>query len=106
MAGFRDFTLEKYLLILTENGFTVPVFVQEKNGKDVTRKLSKVYSSGTYLSCDIDSSPKIMNNVMCIWIETYKSLSNGNRDIIVYGVSVINVFTGKSSMFQHETSFF
>lgn len=106
MAGFRDFTLEKYLLILCDNGFTVPVFVQEKNGKDVTRKLSKVYSSGTYLSCDTDSSPKIMNHVMCIWLETYKSSSNGNRDIIVYGVSVVNSFTGKSSIFQHETSFF
>jgi DNA mismatch repair protein MutS len=106
MAGFRDFTLEKYILILTENGFTVPVFVQEKNGKDVTRKLSKVYSSGTYMPYDIDSSPKITNYIMCIWLETYKSLSSGSRDVIVYGVSVVNIFTGKSSMFQHETSYF
>jgi DNA mismatch repair protein MutS len=43
---------------------------------------------------------------MCIWLETFKQLSNGSRDIIVYGVSVINIFTGKSSMFQHETSFY
>lgn len=106
MAGFRDFTLEKYLSILTENGFTVPVFVQEKNGKEVLRKLSKVYSSGTYISCDNDSSPRMTNYTMCIWLETFKQLSNGSRDIIVYGVSVINIFTGKSSMFQHETSFF
>jgi DNA mismatch repair protein MutS len=106
MAGFRDFTLEKYLLILTDNGFTIPVFVQEKNGKEVTRILSKVYSSGTYLSCETDSSPIITNYTMCIWLETFTHLPNGSRDIIVYGVSVINIFTGKSSMFQYETSFF
>ena len=106
MAGFRDFTLEKYLSILTENGFTVPVFIQEKNGKEVLRILSKVYSSGTYISCDNDSSPRMTNYTMCIWLETFKSITNGSRDIIVYGVSVINIFTGKSSMFQHETSFY
>jgi DNA mismatch repair protein MutS len=106
MAGFRDFTLEKYLSILTENGFTIPVFIQEKNGKDVVRKLSKVYSSGTYISCETDSSPRMTNYTMCIWLETFKQLSNGSRDIIVYGVSVINIFTGKSSMFQYETSFY
>jgi len=104
MAGFRDFTLDKYLLKLSENGYTAPVIIQEKNGKEIVRKLSRVYSPGTYLSCDTDSSPQITNHIMCIWIETYKS--NTARDNIVYGVSVINIFTGKSSMFQHETQFF
>jgi len=105
MAGFRDFTIDKYLLKLTEAGYTIPVFVQEKDGKDVTRKLHRVFSAGTYISCDTDSSPQITNNVMCIWIETYKSM-NQVRDTIVYGVSVANVFTGKTSMFQYETQFF
>jgi len=106
MAGFRDFTLDKYLLKLSENGFTVPVIVQEKNGKDIKRVLSRVYSPGTFLSCDTDSSPQITNHIMCIWLETYKPAKLGGRDTLVYGVSVINIFTGKSSMFQHETSFF
>jgi DNA mismatch repair protein MutS len=106
MAGFRDFTIDKYLQVLTENGWTAPVIVQEKNGKEVTRKLSQVYSPGTYLSCDTDSSPKITNHIMCIWLETHKCTGKGTRDIIVYGVSVVNIFTGKSSMFQHETPFF
>jgi DNA mismatch repair protein MutS len=105
MAGFRDFTLDKYLLKLTESGYTVPVFIQEKNEKTVTRKLHHVYSTGTYISCDTDSSPQITNNIMCIWLETYKTLSQA-RDTVVYGVSVANIFTGKTSMFQHETQFF
>lgn len=106
MAGFRDFTLDKYLLKLSESGFTVPVIVQEKNGKDIKRVLSRVYSPGTFLSCDTDSSPQITNHIMCIWLETYKPAKSGGRDTLVYGVSVINIFTGKSSMFQHETPFF
>lgn len=106
MAGFRDFTLDKYLLKLSESGFTVPVIVQEKNGKDIKRVLSRVYSPGTFLSCDTDSSPQITNHIMCIWLETYKPAKTGGRETLVYGVSVINIFTGKSSMFQHETPFF
>jgi DNA mismatch repair protein MutS len=105
MAGFRDFTVDKYLLKLTESGYSVPVFIQEKNGKDVTRKLHRVFSTGTYISCDTDSSPQITNNIMCIWLETYKSIGK-TRDNIVYGVSVANIFTGKTSMFQYETQFF
>jgi len=106
MSGFRDFSLDKYLQILTDAGYTVPVIIQEKNGNEIIRKLNQVYSPGTYLSCDTDSLKKITNNIMCIWIDTFKPLHNLNRDFIVYGVSVINIFTGKSYMFQYETPFF
>lgn len=112
MAGFRDFTLEKYLARLTDNGYTAVVYVQEKRGKDIQRVLDKVYSPGTYVSCDTDSSPIISNYIMCIWLETYKSMrykSNPgilSRDTLVYGVSVINIFTGESSIFQHETPYY
>jgi len=112
MAGFRDFTIDKYLAKLTDYGYTVAVYVQEKNGKEVSRKLNKVYSAGTYISCDTDSSPVITNNIMCIWFDVYKPFStttnNGlakTKETIVYGVSVVNIFTGKSSIFQHETPF-
>lgn len=106
MAGFRDYSLDKYLPKLTDAGYTVPVYIQEKNGKDVTRKLDRIYSTGTYLACDTDSSPIMTNNIMCIWLELHKSVSTKNRDTIVYGVSVVNIFTGKSSMFQYETPFY
>lgn len=112
MAGFRDFTLDKYLSRLTDNGYTAVVYVQEKRGKDIHRVLDKVYSPGTYVSCDTDSSPVISNYIMCVWLETYKSMryktSPGllSRDTLVYGVSVVNIFTGESSMFQHETPYY
>ncbi len=100
MAGFRDFTIDKYLSKLTESGYTVPVYIQEKNGTDIKRRLDKVYSAGTYVSCETDSLPKISNYIMCIWFEIYKPFNKALnlKDTIVYGVSVVDIFTGKSSM--------
>jgi DNA mismatch repair protein MutS len=106
MAGFRDYTLNKYLAKLTEAGYTVPVFNQVKSGKTITRKLENIYSPGTYISFETDSSPRMTNNIMCIWIECFNHGRNNTRDTIVYGVAVTNIFTGKSNIFQHETTFY
>ena len=109
MAGFRDFTIDKYLLKLTDAGYTIPVFIQEKMGNKVTRKLDRIYSVGTYMSCETDSSPNISNNVMCVWVDTFKPFArtlNTTRDTIVVGVAVINIFTGKTYIFQYETTYY
>ena len=106
MAGFRDYTLEKYIQKLSENGYTSVVYVQEKDGKNVTRKFHSVYSAGTYISYDNDSSPQTTNNIMCIWIEKYKSFIQTTNENIVCGVSVANIFTGKSSIFEYQTPFY
>jgi DNA mismatch repair protein MutS len=111
MAGFRDYTLEKYLQRLTENDYNAVVFVQEKTGKITKRTFHGVYSAGTYISYDTDSSPQITNNIMCIWIDRFKPLSKlgasalNTKDTIVYGVACANIFTGKSSIFEYETQF-
>jgi len=105
MAGFRDFAFDKYISILTNAGFTVPVFIQHKLEKGIVRKLDRVYSTGTFLSYDADSCTRITNNIMCIWIETYKVPANTNK-MIVYGAAVVDIFTGKSSIFQHEMPFY
>ena len=115
MAGFQIYLLDKQLPKLTDNGYTVIVYVQEKeprkDGK-YNRVLDKVYSPGTYLCCDTDSSPQITNNIMCIWMHLSKPLLTSNsvnmsktRDTIVFGVSVVNIFTGKSSIFENRTTF-
>jgi DNA mismatch repair protein MutS len=108
MAGFRDFTIDKYITKLTENGYTVPVFVQEKDGKVIRRVLDKVYSPGTFISCETDSNNTISNNIMTIWFEIYKPFAKSvqSKETLVYGVSVVNIFTGQSYIFQHETPFY
>ena len=112
MAGFRDYTIDKYLTKLVEYGYTLPVFIQEKVGKTIKRVLDQVYSPGTLISCETDISPVMTNNIMCIWMELHKPfgrtspvMKSNVRDNIVYGVSVVNIFTGKSSVFQYESQF-
>jgi DNA mismatch repair protein MutS len=110
MAGFRDYTLEKYLQKITENGYTAVVYVQEKEGKVVTRKFYGVYSAGTFISYEMDTSPQLTNNIMCIWFDTCKAMNKASqlitqKDIIIYGVASINIFTGESSIFEYDTTF-
>jgi DNA mismatch repair protein MutS len=99
MAGFRDYTLEKYLAKITDGGYTAVVYIQEKNGKNISRVLHAIYSPGTYISCETDTSQKITNNIMCIWLDSFQKS-------LVYGVSVVNIFTGKAHMFEHEGQFY
>lgn len=109
MAGFRDFMVDKYLSKLTDAGYTVAVFVQEKQGKTVIRKLDHVYSPGTYISCDTDSNARLSNNIMCIWLESFNPYANKNikkKQILVCGASVINIFTGEVYTFQNEITFY
>jgi DNA mismatch repair protein MutS len=111
MAGFRDYSLEKYLQKITDAGFTAVVFVQEKDGKKMKRVFHGVFSAGTYLSYETESTQQMTNNMMCIWIDTFKPIDRRvtvvkTRDTIIYGVSVINTYTGKSSIFEYQTPFF
>ena len=113
MAGFRDYTIDKYLTKLVDCGYTLPVFIQEKVGKTIKRVFDQVYSPGTIISCDTDALPSMTNNIMCIWMEihkpfgkTTKAAQSNTRESLVYGMSVVNIFTGKSSIFQYETPFF
>ena len=102
MAGVRDYSLDKYLPKMTDAGYTVVVYSQEKEGTNVSRYLSGIYSPGTILTNESDKIDQITNNIMCIWIETIK---NKGEEKIIYGISNINIFTGKSYIFEHETQY-
>lgn len=110
MSGFRDYSLEKYLHKITDNNYTAVVYVQEKDGKSVKRVFYGVFSAGTYISFDTDSSPQLTNNIMCIWMDTFKPMERGaqskTRETIIYGVATANIFTGKSSIFEYQTPFY
>lgn len=108
MAGFRDYTLDKYLQKLADDSWTTVVYVQEKDGKTVTRKLHAIYSAGTHISYETDVSQQMSNHIMCIWLEKISPLSKTtpiNKDRLVYGLATINIFTGKCNIFEHETTY-
>ena len=92
MAGFRDYSLEKYLNKLQEAGYTAVVHSQDAQIKE-ERALSGVYSPGTFFTGE---SAALSNSVACIWLERM-------RGKIVIGMANIDVFTGRSSVFEAET---
>jgi len=111
MAGFRDYTLDKYLQKITEQGYTAVVYVQDKSGKTITRVLDSVHSAGTYVSYETDNLPQMTNNIMCVWIDVFKPTARNStggsktRDSIVCGIAVANTFTGKSTLSEFQHSF-
>jgi DNA mismatch repair protein MutS len=108
MAGFMVYLLDKYLPRIIDGGYTVVVYLQEKakDGKSFNRVLYKTFSPGTFVSCDTDSSPQITNNIMCIWIHLSKPLLTSQisktKETMVCGISVVNIFTGKSHIFEYQ----
>ena len=120
MAGFRDHTLEKYLQKITENGFSVVVYVQEKNEKNTRRIFHSVHSAGTYVSYDIENITEKTNNIMCLWLDLYRPanckkikekfsspiVQTPSSKMLICGISVANTNTGKSFLFEYQTSFF
>jgi DNA mismatch repair protein MutS len=113
MAGVRDYQIEKYIQKMTENGFTVVLFIQEKTERGtIQRKLYNIYSPGTFLGYeDEGSSAALSNHIMAIWVEkvTKKSFLVGDdrfKENLICGVSCLNIFTGESHMFEYETPYF
>jgi hypothetical protein len=111
MAGTRDYQLDKYAQKITEAGFTAIVYVQEKTDKGFIRRLHDIYSPGTYIAYDSDSTSKLSNNITCIWLNKIKpSALNKNmdpiaRDVLICGISTVNIMTGESYLFEYQTAF-
>jgi len=129
MAGFRDYSLDKYLKIAVNNYYTAVVFTQNtSNPARVTREFSGVYSPGTFISYDTDTSQQISNHIMCIWVTTYKpfkttstkaptgtkatgqsqqsqqSLSLSQQNLVC-GISSAHIFTGETTLFEYDAPF-
>jgi DNA mismatch repair protein MutS len=103
MAGVRDYVLDKYVQKLVDGGFTVVVYDQEKQGKNITRKLQEIYSPGTYLAYDTESNTKITNHITCIWMD--KVSHKCKKDDFLCGIASLNIFTGESFLFEYQTPF-
>jgi DNA mismatch repair protein MutS len=109
MAGFRDFSSEKYIQKLVDVGYTVVVYLQEKNERNTKRIFHSVYSPGTYIPYETDH--QLTNNIMCIWMELYTPLLK-KSDVITslksninYGVALSNIYTGQSHLFEHQVPY-
>ena len=101
MAGVRDYVLDKYLTRIVDAGYTAVIFTQTKEGKNVTRELHNIVSPGTYINFDTESSQIVSNNTMCVWMNKQRDFKT-KKIIIVYGVSIIDIYTGKTYLFEYQ----
>jgi DNA mismatch repair protein MutS len=98
MAGFRDYMLDKYIAKIVEESYTAVVYAQEEKTGVIERKLQGIYSPGTAFV----EEKKLSNHFASIWIyKTPKSPS-----MILFGVSVLNIFTGKVDVFEYQELYY
>ena len=102
MAGFGVNQLDKYVKKLQQNGYTIVVYVQDIQGKNTTRSLSEIISPGTYFCQD---NVEISNNIMSIWIEK-SELNKVLKSQITIGISNIDIYTGKCSVYQYNKDYY
>ena len=95
MAGFRDYSIDKYLAKLRDLNYVAAVWSQDEKAAGTTRSLTGIYSPGTFF----DSEPTtITNNTTCIWFQKVKQH-------LIVGISNIDIYTGKSYIFEYEIEF-
>lgn len=113
MAGFKCSFLDKYIKLLIESKYTVVVYIQEDSEHTTKKKHTfyGVYSAGTYYNDEfMVSTVKGVGVIMCIWFHIYNKIcGNGimrnKTDYIIIGISVIDINTGKSVLYEYETPY-
>ena len=99
MAGFKDMQIEKYIKKIQDSGFTAVVYTQDEAAKNTTRSLAGIFSPGTYFHTD---SQNLTNSITCIWIELLENKVLLKGKYIIVGVANIDIYTGKTTMFQFK----
>ena len=103
MAGFSPIErLDKYVMRLTENGFIVPVWIQDEKVPSIRSELA-IYTPGTNFNL---TSREITNNIMCIWIDKKERTLLNKNPVILCGMSAIDVYTGSANMFEFKEQYF
>ena len=102
MAGFRDYSLDKYLQRIVDGGYTAVIYIQKKDtiGK-VSRELYNIVSPGTYINYETETSMQVSNNIMSVWMNVTRDFIT-KKENLIYGVSVIDIYTGKTFLFEYE----
>ena len=106
MAGFKDIGIDKYVKKIQEAGFTSVVYTQEEtdiSGKFI-RKCAGIFSPGTFFNND---NTVLTNNTTCIWIEIINASSSilKKEATIVVGISNIDIYTGKTAVFEFSKKY-
>ena len=101
MLGFPIISTMKFINILIDNNFTVIKIDQVTDPPKPERAITGIYSPGT----NIDNITKPQsNNILSIYLEDIKQ--NKNEYLFVAGLSIIDLSTGKSIIYEaYSTSY-
>ena len=99
MAGFKDMQIEKYIKKIQDAGYTAVVYSQDEATKNTTRSLAGIFSPGTYFHTE---SQNLTNSITCIWIDLVENKLLMKGKFIVVGVANIDIYTGKTNLFQFK----
>jgi DNA mismatch repair protein MutS len=102
MAGFKDFSIEKYIKKIQDAGFTAVVYTQDEAAKNTTRSLAGVFSPGTYFQTETQN---LTNSISCIWINLVENKILMKGKFVVVGVANIDIYTGKTNIFQFKETY-
>jgi DNA mismatch repair protein MutS len=102
MAGFKDIMIEKYIKKIQDSGFTAVVYTQDEAAKNTTRSCAGIFSPGTYFS---NESQSLTNNITCIWVDLIENKVFMKGKYVVVGIANIDIFTGKTSIFQFKEAY-
>jgi DNA mismatch repair protein MutS len=107
MAGFGEASLDKYLPVLVDAGFSVAVYIQEddmakRGGKK--RVFYGVFSAGMNL---MESTSPVgdSNHVMVVWVQTFRPLRVGRSGEALYvcAFATTDTATGESFLYEYTT---
>ena len=111
MAGFGVTQLDKYVRKMLHHGYTIVVYIQDKQPNKTTRSLGCIYSPGTYFdnndyySSVGSSNEYLTNNTMCIWIHYSKKNKIVKEEMLTLGLTLIDIITGKLVSYEYAINY-
>jgi DNA mismatch repair protein MutS len=100
MAGFGTAFVDKYIQKMQDQGYTIVIYRQDVNDK-TKRNLSEIISPGTFFP---ENDINLTNIAMCIWLHKAKATKHMPCQIVI-GIANIDIYTGKTSLFQFQTEY-
>jgi DNA mismatch repair protein MutS len=102
MIGFPDYCLEKYIPKMTNEGYTIVVWVQSDDPIKI-RYEKCVCSPGTDFN---NNSKNITNYSMCMWVKKNTSVLLNKSPELICGMSCIDILTGDTHIFEYREKYF
>jgi DNA mismatch repair protein MutS len=95
MLGVPVISIQRYIALLVNSDHTVVLKEQVTPPPNVTRKVTNIYSSGTYIENVATNDTK---NIVCVYLEEEKQ-KNG-EGLLCSGLSSIDLSTGKCNVYE------